>query len=41
MSDLQALAGRCRIPHVTVELAGQEEIRAGIERMQGLWLLPS
>ena len=41
MSDLQALAGRFRIPHVNVELAGHEEIRAGIERMQGLWLLPS
>ena len=37
MSDLQALAGRFRIPHVNVELAGHEEIRAGIERMQGLW----
>jgi ketosteroid isomerase-like protein len=29
--------GTWRIPYVNVELAGQEEIRAGIERMQGLW----
>jgi len=26
-----------RIPYVHVELVGRDEIRAGIERMQGLW----
>lgn len=28
--------GAVRIPHASVELAGREEIRAGIERLQGL-----
>jgi len=29
--------GAWRIPYINVELVGQEEMRAGIERMQGLW----
>jgi ketosteroid isomerase-like protein len=29
--------GVVRMPHVNVELAGREEIRAGGERLQGLW----
>jgi len=29
--------GAWRIPYINVELVGREEIRAGIERMQGLW----
>jgi uncharacterized protein (TIGR02246 family) len=29
--------GAWRIPYVDAEFAGREEIRAGIERMQGLW----
>ena len=29
--------GTWRIPYIDVELVGREEIRAGIERMQGLW----
>ncbi len=29
--------GGWRIPYIDVELVGREEIRAGIERMQGLW----
>jgi ketosteroid isomerase-like protein len=29
--------GAWRIPYIDVELVGREEIRAGIERMQGLW----
>jgi ketosteroid isomerase-like protein len=29
--------GACRIPDANVELAGREEIRAGIERLQGAW----
>jgi uncharacterized protein (TIGR02246 family) len=29
--------GAWRIPHIGVELVGRAEIRAGIERMQGLW----
>jgi ketosteroid isomerase-like protein len=29
--------GAWRIPYVDVELVGREAIRAGIERMQGLW----
>jgi ketosteroid isomerase-like protein len=29
--------GAWRIPYVDVELVGREDIRAGIERLQGLW----
>jgi hypothetical protein len=29
--------GAWRIPYIDVELTGRKEIRAGIERMQGLW----
>ncbi|MET7328501.1 nuclear transport factor 2 family protein [Nonomuraea sp. NPDC005650] len=29
--------GAWRIPHVGVEIVGREEIRAGIERLRGLW----
>ena len=29
--------GVVRMPHVNVELAGREEIRAGGDRLQGLW----
>ncbi len=29
--------GTWRIPYIHAELVGREEIRAGIERMQGLW----
>jgi ketosteroid isomerase-like protein len=29
--------GAWRIPDISVELVGRQEIRAGIERMQGLW----
>jgi uncharacterized protein (TIGR02246 family) len=29
--------GVWRIPYIDLELVGREEIRAGIERMQGLW----
>jgi ketosteroid isomerase-like protein len=29
--------GAWRIPHVNVEFGSREEIRAGIERLQGLW----
>jgi ketosteroid isomerase-like protein len=29
--------GAWRIPYIDVELVSREEIRAGIERMQGLW----
>jgi ketosteroid isomerase-like protein len=29
--------GVWRIPYIDVELVGRQEIRAGIERMQGLW----
>jgi ketosteroid isomerase-like protein len=29
--------GAWRIPYINVELVSREEIRAGIERMQGLW----
>ena len=32
MSDIQVIADR-----VEIEIVGREEIRAGIERMQGLW----
>ena len=29
--------GAWRMPHINVEFVGREEIRAGVERMQGLW----
>jgi ketosteroid isomerase-like protein len=29
--------GAWRMPHIDVELVGRKEIRAGIERLQGLW----
>jgi ketosteroid isomerase-like protein len=29
--------GAWRMPYINVELVGREEIRAGIERLQGLW----
>lgn len=29
--------GAVRMPHIKAEAASREEIRAGIERMQGLW----
>jgi ketosteroid isomerase-like protein len=29
--------GAWRMPHIDVEFVSREEIRAGIERMQGLW----
>jgi ketosteroid isomerase-like protein len=29
--------GAWRIPYIDVEIVGREQIRAGIERMQGLW----
>ncbi len=29
--------GAWRMPHIDVELVGREEIRAGIERLRGLW----
>jgi ketosteroid isomerase-like protein len=29
--------GAWRVPYINVELDGREQIRAGIERMQGLW----
>jgi ketosteroid isomerase-like protein len=29
--------GAWRMPHINVELVGRAEIRAGIERLQGLW----
>ena len=36
-ASLFAEDGTWRIPYIGVELVGREEIRAGIERMQGLW----
>ncbi len=36
-ASLFTLDGAWRIPYVDVELVGREEIRAGIEQMQGLW----
>ena len=29
--------GAWRMPHIDVEFVGREEIRVGVERMQGLW----
>jgi ketosteroid isomerase-like protein len=29
--------GAVRIPHINAEALGREEIRAGVERLQGLW----
>lgn len=29
--------GAWRMPHIDVDLASQEEIRAGVERLRGLW----
>ena len=36
-SSLFTRDGRWHIPYIDVELVSREEIRAGIERMQGLW----
>jgi uncharacterized protein (TIGR02246 family) len=36
-ASLFAEDGTWRIPYINAELVGREEIRAGIERMQGLW----
>ncbi len=36
-ASLFTLDGAWRVPHINVEFASREEIRAGIERMQGLW----
>jgi ketosteroid isomerase-like protein len=36
-ASLFAPDGAWRMPHIDVELVGREEIRAGIERLQGLW----
>jgi SnoaL-like protein len=36
-ASLFAEDGAWRIPYIDVELVGRREIRAGIERMQGLW----
>jgi hypothetical protein len=33
----QRAYGAWRMPHINVELVGREEIRAEIERLQGLW----
>ena len=35
LASLFAHDGAVRMPHVPAELAGREEIRAGIERLQG------
>jgi ketosteroid isomerase-like protein len=37
LASLFTEGGAWRIPDIDVELGGREEIRAGIERMQGLW----
>jgi len=29
--------GAWRMPHIDIELVGREEIRAGVERLRGLW----
>jgi hypothetical protein len=36
-ASLFTLEGAWRMPHINVEFVSREEIRAGIERMQGLW----
>jgi ketosteroid isomerase-like protein len=36
-ASLFAPDGVWRIPYINVKLVGRDEIRAGIERMQGLW----
>jgi len=36
-ASLFTLDGVVRIPHIGAEVAGREEIRAGGERLQGLW----
>ena len=36
-SSLFTRDGAWRIPYINVEVIGQQEIRAAIERMQGLW----
>jgi ketosteroid isomerase-like protein len=37
LSSLFTQDGAVRIPHIDAEATSREEIRAGIERMQGLW----
>ena len=37
VASLFAQDGAVRIPDINAEAAGREEIRAGIERLQGLW----
>ena len=37
LASLFTPGGVVRIPHINAEAASREEIRAGIERMQGVW----
>jgi ketosteroid isomerase-like protein len=37
LASLFTQDGAVRIPHINAEAVSQEEIRAGVERMQGLW----
>ena len=37
LASLFAEDGVVRIPHINAEATSREEIRAGVERMQGLW----
>jgi ketosteroid isomerase-like protein len=37
LASLFTRDGVVRIPHINAEAAGREEIRAGSERLQGLW----
>jgi ketosteroid isomerase-like protein len=36
-ASLFTLDGAWRMPHIDVEFVSREQIRAGVERMQGLW----
>jgi ketosteroid isomerase-like protein len=37
LASLFTADGTVRMPYINVEIVGRQEIRAGIERMQGLW----
>ena len=37
LASLFTADGAVRMPYINVEIVGRQEIRAGIERMQGLW----
>ncbi|MPZ92913.1 MAG: nuclear transport factor 2 family protein [Actinobacteria bacterium] len=37
LASLFTLDGSVRMPHVNAEAVSREEIRAGVERMQGMW----